>query len=39
MLNFVILGSLEVSEKFTVGGWGGGGGGVSNQLPCNPNQG
>ena len=25
MPNFVVLGCLEVGEKFTVGGWGGGG--------------
>ena len=29
MPNFVVLGCLEVGEKFTVGGVGGGGGGIS----------
>ena len=38
MPNFVVLGCLEVGEKFTVGWWGGVGGGIltptteSNQL-------
>ena len=29
MPNFVVLGCLEVGEKFSVGGWGGDGGGIS----------
>ena len=29
MPNFVVLGCLEVGEKFTVGGWGGVGGLIS----------
>ena len=29
MPNFIVLGCLEVGEKFIVGGWGGGGGGIS----------
>ena len=28
MPNFVVLGCLEVGEKFSVGGWGGGVGGL-----------
>ena len=32
MPNFVVLGCLEVGEKFTVGGWGGGWGGGGGHL-------
>ena len=41
MPNFVVLGCLEVGEKFSVGWWGGWGGGVVgafiDQLPCYTN--
>ena len=32
MPNFVVLGCLEVGEKFTVGGWGGRWGGGGGHL-------
>ena len=34
MPNFVVLGCLEVGEKFSVGGVGGG---IIDQLPCYTN--